>query len=172
MLIYLVIALTGITGAVPGQAEFKTKEVAICVNLQANIYTYKVTNLSISAIKSFEVSQHVAYNFTAPNGWQIETSQGIFRAWTNDTKTAIATGKTAEFSLRVSSKGAVLGGKKAKVEFQSGKTITVPGVWSPVQEPKSYIFWLTGLILLLLLLHTAIVTGKDFRRKKLSISDA
>ena len=169
MLIYMIVALAGM---VPGQAEFKTDDVHICVNIQSSIYTYKVTNLATSPIVRFEVKQHAAYNFIVPNGWQKEISAGVFRAWANDPQAAIQSKKTAEFSLRVSSKGAVLGREPAKVGFQSGKTIAVSGVWVPVPEPRSYIALVAAAILIILLVHTAVLVSRDRREGKKPINDA
>ena len=165
----MIIALTGM---VSGQAEFKADCVRICVNVQSNIYTYKVTNLSTSPIVRFEVKQHVSYNFIVPEGWQHEISSGVLQAWTSNRQMAIQPDRTAEFSLRVSSRGAVLGRTPAKVQFQSGETITVPGVWAPTPEPRSYIALVVGLVLILLLLHTTALVYKSRRAKKASINDA
>lgn len=150
------------------QAEFKNEQACISVNIWSNIYTYKLTNLSKSPIIGFEVGQHASYNFEVPEGWKMDISPEIFQTWTENSKMGIAPKKTAEFSLRVSSVGAVLGLVPAKIKLQSGETITIPAVWSPVPEPKSYIILVSGLILFIVLLHSAIVIFKDRRTQKAS----
>ncbi len=149
-----------------GQAEFKTDEVCIGVGIQSNIYTYKLTNLSTVPIVSLEVKQHAAYNFLVPEGWQKEVSKDTFRAWTDNPQTAIKANQTVEFSMRVSSQGAVLGGRTAKVQFQIGKAVTIPNVWVPVPEPRSYIALVVGIIAVILLLHVAILARREHRKEK------
>ena len=163
MLICLVIALTGLAS---NQAEFKTDHVRISVDIHSNIYTYRVTNLGTNPIVHFEVRQHAAYDFIAPEGWQKEVSSSVFRAWTSNPETAIHSRETARFSLRVSSKGAVLGRTLAKVRLQSGETVTLSGVWTPVPEPCSYIALVAGLVLVVLLLHTGVLAYRDRRARK------
>jgi len=161
MLAYVFIALTIAT---PNQAEFKTDQVSIKVDIQSNIFKYEVTNLGASPIVGFEAQHHASYNFIVPDGWHKEDSSDLFKAWTDDLELAIGPGKTAEFSMRVSSRGAVLGRAPAKVRFQSGQTATVPNVWSPSPEPRSYIFLIAGLTLFIILLHTAALVRKNRRR--------
>lgn len=169
VLTYLIIVLAVM---LPGEAEFKNDQVNVHVNIRANIYTYKVTNLSTSPIVRFEVDEHACYNFMVPEGWEKEISSGLFRAWTTNPQAAIRSNKTAEFSQRVSSTGAVLGRAPAKVQFQSGKTLMVPEVWVPVSEPASYIALVTGLVLSIVLLHTAILLYRDRRGSKATVNDA
>jgi hypothetical protein len=158
MLPYLFTALALLA---PNQAEFRTEQVSIMVDIQSNIFQYNVTNLSSSPIVYFEVNHHAAYNFQAPSGWYEEDSSDLFKAWTDDSELAIGPSKTAEFSMRVSSRGAILNKAPAKIRFQSGQTITVPNVWSSSQEPQSYIFLIAGLILFIILLHTIALVRKD-----------
>ena len=148
------------------QAVFKNKQIHITVTIKANIYTYKVTNLDDSAIVEFEVQQNAAYNFMAPDNWEVDISSNSFRSWTNNPQAAIAHYKTAEFSLRVGSKGAVLGCSPVQLKTQSGEIITIEGVWAPVPEPKSYIFFVGGLVLFILLFHSAIIIIKNRRVEK------
>ena len=155
-----------ITNLSPGYAEFKTDQVCIRVKIRSNIYIYEVTNLGTSAIDGFEVKQHVAYNFKGPDGWEGEIYPDTFRAKTNNPKTAIGPNMTAEFSMRVSSKGAVLGLGSAKLHLKSGRNVTVPNLWVSVPEPKSYVVLVAGSIGFILLLHTAILTYNRRRRSE------
>ena len=160
---FLIIA---VTAAVPNQAIFENSQVNITVNVQSNIYTYKIKNLTADPVVGFEINEHVSYNFKAPQGWQIDTTSGLFRTWTTEPSTAIAKGQTAEFSLRVSSKGAVLGSTNAKIELLSGKSIVIKDVWTPVPQPRSYFFLIAGVFLLILLLHIFVVARKHRKKQK------
>ena len=169
MIPYFLVALALLA---PNQAEFKTEQVNILVDIQSNIFQYNVTNLASSPIVYFEVYHHAAYNFEAPEGWHKEHSSKLFKAWTDDPHSAISQNKTGRFSMRVSSRGAVLGRAPAIVKFQSGPSVAVPDVWSSSPEPKSYVFLIAGLLLLIILLHTAVIIHKDRRRKTRLVNDA
>jgi hypothetical protein len=149
----------------PNEVDLETGDVHIHVNVGSNIYTYTVTNLAASPIVEFEVEPYHAYNFAAPEGWDIEHSEDIFHAKAGNTGPAIRTGEGAEFSLRMSSAGAVLGYAPVKVRFQSGKTVTVPDVWAPVPEPRGYTYLIAVVILAIMLLHTAVVVYKKRRAR-------
>ncbi|MCK4753304.1 MAG: hypothetical protein KAS75_07650 [Planctomycetes bacterium] len=166
--IMLVTARCGLAETKPGQAEFKADGVNVTVDIQSNIYTYKVTNLSNSPIVRFEIKQHAAYNFKTPEGWQKETSTDTFLAWTDNLRTAIVPNETKQFSLRVSSKGAVLGFAPVTIQFQTKDTITISDVWAPIGEPRSYILLVIGLLVAILLTHTIILN----RRNKCEVSTA
>ena len=60
--------------------------------------------------------------------------------------------------MRVSSRGAVLDKLPAKIEFESGKTVVVADVWSPVPEPTSYVLFIAGFIAALFLVHSLFVS--------------
>lgn len=152
------------------QAEFKDGQASITVGIQSNIYTYKVKNLGRSAIVAFEVGQHAAYNFETPEGWQIDSSGETFRAWTEIPAKGIAPGQTGEFSMRVSSKGAILGRAAARVKFESGQTAELMDVWSPAAEPRSYIALVAGGMLLIVLAHSAIIVARGRLSRKSSVS--
>jgi len=152
------------------EARFSNDDAEITVSIQANVYTYKVSNLGSSPIVAFEVAQYAAYNFQAPDGWQMDTSGRLFRAWIETPTTGIAPGETAQFSMRVSSKGAILGHAPAKLKPQSGRMIELADVWCPIPEPRSYIALVAGVILLIALLHGAIIITRSRRARKLSLS--
>jgi len=147
-------------------AEFGNEHASITVGIQSNIYTYKVKNLGSSAIVAFEAGQHAAYNFETPEGWQIDSSGGTFRAWTEIPAKGIAPGQTGEFSMRVSSKGAILGRAAARVKFESGQTAELADVWSPAAEPRSYVALVACGVLLIVLAHSAIIVARDRRAQK------
>ncbi len=143
-----------------GQATFKTKEAIVQVTIRSSIYTYKVINLSTKPIVEFEINQHASYDFTAPAGWEKQTSEGTFKAYAKEPRYAIKPETSGEFSLRVSSKGAVLGKKTVKITLESGEKIEVPEVWVPAAEPKNYIALVAGTIVGIILIHTIITTRK------------
>jgi hypothetical protein len=148
---------------IPGEAIFKSPEATVSVNISSSIYTYKVTNLDTDRITGFEIEQHASYDFIVPEGWEKETSLHAFKAYTTKPAYAIELNKTGEFSLRVSSRGAILGKRPVKITFESGKTITIPGVRAPAAEPKSYIALVAGMILAIIVIQTVIATRKSRR---------
>ena len=163
MLPYLFTALALLA---PNQAEFKTEQVGIMVDIQSNIFRYDITNLASSPIVCFEAHHKAAYNFQAPEGWHKEHTSERFCAWTDEPQSAIGPNKTGQFSMRVSSRGAVLGRAPVRIQFLSGQTVTVPDVWSPSPEPRSYVFLIAGLFLFTILFHTAAISFKNRRRTK------
>jgi hypothetical protein len=151
---------------VPNQGFFKNDSVSILVDIQSNIFTYKVTNLSESAITHFDVQQHVAYNFLVPDGWDKKIAKNRFQAFTDKPGYGIQPGQTKEFSLRVSSRGATLSKAPAIVKFVSGNTTYVPDVWAAAGEPRSYVWLIITLVLVILLSHSSFLIFKDRRGKK------
>ncbi|MBN2271425.1 MAG: hypothetical protein JXN61_12475 [Sedimentisphaerales bacterium] len=147
-------------------SEFSNDHVNITVSIQSNIYTYHVKNSASSGIVAFEVAQHAAYNFEAPENWQIDSSGETFRAWTEIAANGIAPGQTGQFSMRVSSRGAVLGRAAARVNLESGQTAEVADVWAPAAEPKSYVALVAGGLLLIVLAHAAFIIAKDRRARR------
>ena len=167
---FMLIHITVLLATMAFGEVFQTEEVSIDVDINSNIYTYDVTNLSTDKIVGFEVGYHAAYNFKVPAGWHEQIGGGIFKAWTDDTSAGIAQNETAQFSDRVSSQGAVLGSSAVKVHFQSGKTVIVPDVWVSIAEPKSYIALISVLLLSVVLLHSAMIFRKNRRNNKQTIS--
>lgn len=172
----LTIGLLALTAAcqakdAPGQAVFKSQEATIGVDIQSSVYTYKLTNLGTERIVGFETGQSATYNFIVPEGWEKEVTGGIFKSYATRPVYGIEQNRTAEFSQRVSSKGAILGKKDAKIIFESGNATIIPDVWAPVVEPKSYIALVAGLILTVIVVQTLIVTRK-FQTASSDVNDA
>jgi hypothetical protein len=149
--------------ATVGNAVFENDKVSISVTIHSSIYEYEVANHGSEPIVGFEIRHHAAYNFLAPDMWEVESTNEIFRARTAKTWTSISPGQTKGFSLRVSSKGAVLGTSPVKIQFQSGKTVLVDGVWAPVKEPRSYTYLVAGVIFVLAAGHNIFVIYKKRR---------
>jgi len=155
------------------QAVFKTDQVEIAVNIHSSIFQYRITNLSQEPINFIEFNHTAAYAFTAPEGWQYkQASSKVFETWTEASSAAIYPGKSKDFSLRVSSKGAVLGLLPIKIKFLSGETIAVPDIWAPSPEPISYVYLVLGMLFVILIAHTAIIVYKNRRRKNIEIKSA
>jgi hypothetical protein len=167
MLIYLT---SGLLYATPGNAVFESNQVSISVTLNSSYYKYEITNHNSEPIVGFEICHHAAYNFIAPAMWEVESTNEIFRARTDKTWSSINTNETKMFSLRVSSTGAVLGTSPVKIQFQSGKTVLLNNVWAPVKEPGSYVYFVAGIIFVLVTGHSILVTHK--KRKSQEISKA
>ncbi len=73
--------------------------------------------------------------------------------------------------MRVSSKGAILGGGPAIVKFYSGRSVTIEDVWIPSLEPKQYRIVIAIMILAIICFHTLATVIKNKRSKAASISD-
>lgn len=153
-----------------GCKEFKTDQVTLTVEIASNIYTYRLLNLDSTAIVGIEIPQHASYNFKAPQSWETKDTGKSFHAWTDNSSDAIPPNATVEFSLRVSSAGAVLGQKPVKIYFKSGQVINVEDVWVSVAEPRSYILLVMSMILAIVILHSIIVVRKNRRKSKDSLN--
>ncbi|HPS56427.1 MAG TPA: hypothetical protein PLP05_12580 [Sedimentisphaerales bacterium] len=152
-----------------GCAEFKTDQANLTVNITSNIYTYLLFNQASTAIVGIEIPQHAAYNFKAPDFWEMEETKDSLHAWTDNNSAAILPDTAMEFSMRVSSRGAVLGQKPVKIYFRSGNTISIDNVWVPTAEPRSYVMLVAGMIFVILILHTALVVRRNRRKNKDSL---
>jgi hypothetical protein len=166
--IILIYLISGTLYAVPASAEFEKDGVSISVTVRSSIYTYKVTNHDSEPIVGFEIGQHAAYNFVAPDIWKVESTDKIFRAWTDKTWASIDPNQTNEFSMRVSSKGAVLGTSPVKIQFQSGKVVLLDNVWTPVKEPRSYVYLVAGVVFVLVAGHSIFVVYRKRRPQEIS----
>ena len=117
----LPVILIAAVGLMPNQAEFKSEDIHLLVEINAGIYSYQITNLSYSKITSIEFPHHATYNFKMPKGWtEIKTSSTITSNCEN-LSDALSCKQTGNFSMRVSSGGAALGERPVKITFQSGK---------------------------------------------------
>jgi len=152
--------------SMPNQALFENNGISISAEINSNIYTYRITNQNNSPVTQFEIEPHACYNFTVPKGWEFEESSESFKAWATSEFFGIKGKKTGEFSMRVSSKGAVVGLAPAKVQLASGESINLSAVWTPHREPKSHIVLVSTILLSILILHTVLTTRKASRSSK------
>ena len=163
MFVYFVLIMAG---ALPSQAEFKNDKAAVVVDVSSNIYMYTVSNGTSDPVVGFEIAEYASYNFKTPERWEREISGGIFKCWTEDPYFGITSNRTGEFSLRVSSKGAVLGTATVRLKHRSGGATSIPGVWAPVREPKSGVFAVAATVLVIMAAHLVILTVRDRRNRK------
>jgi hypothetical protein len=163
MLVYFTLIMLGV---LPNQAEFTNDKASVAVDVSSNIYTYTVSNNTADPVVGFEIAEHACYNFKAPERWESDTSGGMFKCWTEDSFFAITPNNTGEFSLRVSSNGAVLGTATVLLKFQSGAGASIPGVWAPVREPKSSALFVAAAMLVIMAVHILILTLRDRRNRK------
>jgi hypothetical protein len=164
--ITLICLTSGALYTTPGNAVFENNKVSISVTINSSIYEYKVTNHDSEPIVGFEICQHAAYNFIAPPMWEVESTDKIFSARTDKTWTSINPSETKMFSLRVSSKGAVLGTSPVKIQYQSGKVVLLSNVWAPIKEPGSYLYLVAGVSLALVAGHSIYVIYKKRKLQK------
>lgn len=163
MFVYFTLIMVGV---LPNQAQFKNDKAAVVVDVSSNIYTYTVSNNTSDPVVGFEIAEYASYNFKTPQGWERDTSGGIFKCWTEDPYFAITPNKNGKFSLRVSSKGAVLGTATVRLKFHSGGATSIPGAWAPAREPKSSAFLVAAAMLVIMAAHILILTLRDRRKHK------
>ncbi len=163
MFVYFTLIMAGI---LPNQAEFKNDKAAVVVDVSSNIYTYTISNNTSDPVVGFEIAEYASYNFKTPQGWERDTSGGIFKCWTEDPYYAITPNKTGEFSLRISSKGAVLATATVRLKFHSGGATSIPGVWAPAREPKNSVFLVAAAMLVIMAAHILILTLRARRNRK------
>ncbi|MCB9850182.1 MAG: hypothetical protein H6817_05705 [Phycisphaerales bacterium] len=123
------------------QFEAEQDGVRIRAEVASNLYTWTVTNVSAEPITSFAIDVHHTYDFQGPEDWELDgpMPSGAFRAWTTDELRAIRPYKSATFSVRVNSRGAILGEGVATIGLSNGIEVVIPGVWQPVPESRTTI---------------------------------
>jgi len=142
-----------ITSLGPNEKNFETDRIKLLASIDSSVYTYKISTNSVP-ITAFEIPQYACYNFKAPKDWQITVQQGIFHAEASTASTTLKEYQDGRFSLRVSSAGAVLGSKTAKVWFADGTSQTIANVWAPVPEQKINLVVVTISVLVLIVFET------------------
>jgi hypothetical protein len=142
------------------QTEFKSEDAIINVDINSNIYVYKITNLSQKPVVEIRIPQHSGYNFEVPENWKILDEKDMFTASTEDSLSSIQAGSSAIFSFRISSRGAILGKGNVKLVTNQNKELIIPGVYIPVPESQLYIFLVGGILVGLVLLHTILLVRK------------
>lgn len=105
-------------------------------------YLWRVTNNHRSPIVSIEFPHYHADMFSAPPGWQtqstylvnvgVEDRPGVCKAFVEDPARGIRWTDRAEFHMRIATSGARVGTGDVRVRFADGKEAIVPGVMVPV----------------------------------------
>jgi len=133
---YVTIWLLAIMTTVVAAFEAEKDGVKLRADVAANLYTWTITNASHSPITSFAIDVHHTYDFQGPDGWEIDGPMpaGEFRAWTDEFDLAIKPNESARCSVRVNSRGAILGIGTAKIKFAGGTEVLIADVWRPVPE--------------------------------------
>ena len=136
--------------------------VRVSVSIQSHIYTWQITNLGAPPITSFEIEPHNTYDEHAPAGWAIEIDGDRFRAWATDEKEAIHPNQTKEFTVRVSSRGAVLGRIPLTVGFDDAlEPLTVDAVWGPVRKRRSMVVLVALTVAGIAVAHALVLTRRN-----------
>lgn len=128
-------------------------DITIDVGIESSNYTYKITNQGDDPITAVEFRPHAAHLFGAPADWNKEQEPGVFRARAPKPDDYLSQGQTGTFTLRVSSRGAILGSMPVTVQTASGRTIALKGVWGPVPESRIYIGAVAATLALLIIWH-------------------
>jgi hypothetical protein len=161
-----------IAAAALGPARVEKDGVRIRVDVRAHVYTYTVVNLDASPITRFEIEQHNAYDFQAPDGWEFEAEQGIFRAWATGEEAAIRYRQPRRFTMRVSSKGAVLGPVEARMSRESGDSVVIADLWGISPEPRATILLVSFVVTAVILIHAWLLARRDRRAAVRAVSAA
>jgi hypothetical protein len=153
----LVAAMT--TGGDTGNAmTIEQDGVRIVATVQAQVYTWHVTNIDAAPIMRFSVQHHNTYNHGVPSGWEHIDEDSVLTAWTNDPRMAIGRGQTRSFDARSGSAGSMLGPVTLTLGFDSdSQDITVAGVWGPAPKHRGIVVLVALALVIIGLFHTAMV---------------
>jgi hypothetical protein len=135
--------------------ETEQEGIRIRAEVAASRYTWTITNVSAPPVTGFAIDVHHTYDFIAPEGWDHTEPRpaGEFRAWARNRAGAIGQGRSAVFSARVNSRGAILGVGSGRIETADGATMSVAEVWRPVPESTRTRLIVAGVLVALALLH-------------------
>ena len=147
-------------------SELHHDGIQVRVEVVAQIYTWTVRNENAEPIMSFAIDTYNSYNHQAPEGWEVTAEDDHFRAWTNERHRAIQPHRSAEFSARVSSYGAVLGEEVLSLGTGGGDPTPIGKVWAPVGRPLSQYILIPGMIVLIALLHLLLLARSSRSRPR------
>lgn len=137
----------------PVYSEVTVGGLRVYSQVRANVYTYVVTNHDNDPVVRFEVPYGDGYYFHAPEGWHTDSTDGVFRSWTDKDLRKLYPGRPGTFYFRVTSRGAVLGPVQAVAVLQSGRTVTLPNVWGAVPEPRGHVLLLALVVTGICVMH-------------------
>ena len=141
-------------------ANYESGPLRVEVNIRSSVFTYTLTNTESDPVVKVIIPEQAAYNFQGPEGWEKKTAGQLFEAWAIERSRQITRGQSGDFSLRVSSRGAVLGQGAIRVSLESGREIVLHDVWVPATEPASYQWLLVVMLVSILLYQTFRVIRK------------
>lgn len=128
--------------------------------IQAQVFTWTVTNVDAPPIMSVEIPLYRTYNEFAPDGWNLAVETDSMRAWTEQLSGAIDPGQSKTFSARGGSRSGVLGERTLTIGFDGDVApARIPGVWGPVPQPLSLMAAVAATVAGLALVH-AVVAGR------------
>lgn len=132
--------------------------VRVRVDVQSNLYTWTIENLSADRVNRFAIYVHHSHAHQGPAGWAIDgpIPSGVFRAWPQDETEGLRIGQQGQFSVRFTSFGAMLGLQTLTLGLQNGRVLEIPNVWAPAPESQRSVAVAGGVLAALALLHTGI----------------
>ena len=124
--------------------------------IDGRIFKWRVINVDAEPIMRFEAPVYKVYNHKLPDGWEFDRqSNTAFIAWATGPTSAIRKGRTAQFSARASSSGAVVRAGTVEVGFQRGGSLEIHDVIIPQPERLSTLLIpplvITAIVVLLVL---------------------
>lgn len=146
-----------LAAAAIGQATetFTAGDLTVEATLASQHYVWVVTNIGRTPINDMRLPYVISYSFEAPEGWQWESSEGIFHAWTTEVAAELRDGRSGRFELRAGSGGPVL----CLAPMQLGYTrdhaspptddVTTIAVWAPGPRPAAQGWAVAGTMLVL-----------------------
>jgi hypothetical protein len=118
-------------------ATYEQDGIRIDVEVEAQVYTWTITNVDAPPIMSFEIDRGTTYPPLLPDGWQFEETFRHLRAWSENGATAIDRRDSAEITYRTTSVGSVLGLSPVTIGFGPEQPAVVfPGVWAPLPRGR------------------------------------
>lgn len=138
-------------------------------------YQWRVTNQSNSPIVRIEFPHYGADLFHAPPDWTQGTQKEmnlVNVGWEDEPGVCFATmpgpgllpGATAEFGMRISSRGALKGEGTVRIQFADGTWAKIPGVELPVMPTRTSPY--LGVVAMGAMLLVFIIVRESRRRKQ------
>lgn len=152
------------TASEANSKAYEHEGVRIVASINAQVYTWEITNLSAEPIMHFSVPEQNTYNQNIPPGWEMVVEDGLFTAWTDNPRFAIRPGLTRTFDARTGSAGSMLGPVPATLGFTAhAADIVFPVVWGPVPKHRGIVVVVVATLMALGLLHVAMLRRLEQR---------
>jgi hypothetical protein len=154
-------ALSPVAAAGDDFAIVERDGVRIESSLKAQVYSWKITNVSAETITRFEIVQNHAYSQSVPPGWEFTHENALFTAWATHPRFGIQRGQSALFTARGSSEGALLGLRPAIVGTLDGDhAVRFDAVWTPVSKPWTLVWLVIATMAALAVVHVWLIRQK------------